>query len=63
MYMSTSYGPQLHLDVPEIKRPVLQLNVSGQLEPGLLLAVSTPPSLDLYLSGPQEPELHLDVSG
>ncbi len=42
----------------------MQLDVSGQQEPELLLDVSTPqrPALHLDVSGQQESELHLDVS-
>jgi hypothetical protein len=28
MYMSTPYGPQLHLDVPTMQRPVLHLSIN-----------------------------------
>jgi hypothetical protein len=62
--VSTTQGPELHLDVSALQRLVLLLEVSTPQGPELHLNVSALQRYVLLLevSTTQGPELHLDVS-
>ena len=62
--VSTPQGPELHLNVSALQRPVLLLEVSTTQGPELHLDLSALQRIVLLLevSTPQGPELHLDVS-